>query len=122
MQHYTSMNQSKRLLEIGISPDTADMYYNPPPSRNIPHIGHANTSLIQLPAWSLSALIELLPNSIHNFDLWIRQNNCCYFRIEETGATTICYEEKADNTFNVVYNMVIKLKTTASVLSVEDIN
>jgi len=65
---YTSVEQSQRLIGLGLDVDTADLYYifrrNSEPrlalfASNIPE-GMLNN----LPAWSLSALINQLPQFI----------------------------------------------------------
>lgn len=68
----TSIEESKRLLELGIDQNTADMHYQYAPNSEklyvIPQIG--SPSIVRLygkeciPAWSLGALIELLPPKI----------------------------------------------------------
>lgn len=64
----TTLGQSKRLLEAGIDPKTADMRWEASPWR-IPHLRYQNdiTPLFApevTPAWSLSAIITLLPEHI----------------------------------------------------------
>ena len=64
----TSVEQSKRLLELGLKPETADMEliynifsntYEPLPK------AFPTTNKCEIPAWSLHRLIELLPQDIH---------------------------------------------------------
>lgn len=68
----TSVEQSERLVKIGVEEHTADMYYvlmsNKQPKRlMIKESAMPRNLLNVLPAWSLSALIELLPYFIeHN--------------------------------------------------------
>jgi len=87
MTHYTSIEQSKKLVELGLNPDTADMYYfcDPTPAGNVMHPTliivekHLHSRLPEydkgdIPCWSLGALLELMPASIeevkdHNVDL-----------------------------------------------------
>ena len=81
----TSIDQSKKLIELGIDVNTADMYYQKvlPKSDKIEHIPKVGNPLESLewynkgythfgkeplkleehcvPAWSLSALLELIP-------------------------------------------------------------
>lgn len=83
MQHYTTIEQSKKLLELGLSPETANMYWKKNPILNsekkwIPRI--INKLLIPfddedtIPCWSLGALLEVMPTQIeevkdHKVDL-----------------------------------------------------
>ena len=49
-KYYTSIEQSKKLLELGLSPESADMVS--PDTEKL------------LPCWSLGALLELMPETI----------------------------------------------------------
>ena len=62
----TSIEQSKKLLELGIDITTADMWWN------IGIGGYSGPSCVSvsdvdIPAWSLSALLELIPESINDY-------------------------------------------------------
>ena len=67
----TSVEQSKRLLEIGLKPETADMYhttfYRDNVGYEIIQVRNEKLPLLsqEIPAWSLHRLIELLPQNIH---------------------------------------------------------
>ena len=71
MIHYTTVEQSKKLVELGLNPDTADMFYSRRPT------GKSDYSIfpdfksegrlevftkVDLPCWSLGALLKLIPN------------------------------------------------------------
>lgn len=74
----TTIEQSKKLVELGIDPSTADMYYEE--EINLPKLVVGDYKLhiqcmedkdyrklsnpVLSPAWSLSALLELMPRSI----------------------------------------------------------
>ena len=77
MLRYTTQEQSRRLLELGLDPETADMVYKvlqgtTPSGRAIGHVCFATPrSLLRddivipgLPAWSLEALLEAIPKSV----------------------------------------------------------
>lgn len=77
MNHYTSIEQSKKLVELGLNPDTADMHYikciRENDVRYIPEL-LLDDNECDIPCWSLGALLELMPASIeevkdHNVDL-----------------------------------------------------
>lgn len=64
----TTIEQSKHLLELGLDPNTADMYY-------LPQVMNEGETLWPIdegydlddadqPAWSLSALLEVMPSFI----------------------------------------------------------
>lgn len=64
----TTIKQSKKLLGLGINPDTADMLYI---KREIndtfietPIVRPNGELLNSLPAWSLSALVDLMPKNV----------------------------------------------------------
>lgn len=59
----TTREQSKKLQELGISADTADMFY--PLGSSFPEICDNRDNLqADYPAWSLGALIELMPDRL----------------------------------------------------------
>ena len=65
----TTIEQSKKLVQLGIDISTADMYYpylGDNVYSDIPRVGEAMpySSKHDIHAWSLSALMELLPRSI----------------------------------------------------------
>lgn len=63
----TSAEQSKRLIELGYSAETADLIYIKPPYFKGYHLlkkewaKNYDDSYAKLPAWSLARLIDLLP-------------------------------------------------------------
>ena len=63
-KHYTSIEMSKKLLELGLSPDTADMHYlkiiRENDVRYIPEL-LLDDNEYDIPCWSLGALLELMP-------------------------------------------------------------
>lgn len=72
----TSIEQSQRLLELGLKPETADMKHFFDDKDDYPFFHHweyfpygwDEESLVDsenIPAWSLHRLIELLPQDIH---------------------------------------------------------
>ena len=78
----TTKDQSARLLRCGVSADTADMIYQTPITasqkatrEDILLVRKADKTLFDtdIPAWSLSALLGLLPFKIHNgkYEYWL---------------------------------------------------
>ena len=67
----TTIEQSKKLIELGIDVKTADMIYN---TLDVFHVRHDTPiDKYHTPAWSLSALLGLIPNveiksKVQNFD------------------------------------------------------
>jgi len=70
----TNIEQSKRLLELGIDPETSDMYwrelrYSEPVEYSLnyrPREMMLTSRTIAFPAWSLSALFELMPATLYD--------------------------------------------------------
>lgn len=124
----TTKEQSQRLLELGLKPETADMYHTTFYRDNIGYeiiqIRNEKLPLLsqEFPAWSLHKLIELLPQDIHLDDyadthyyltinpfnviyenshrLWIyqRDEGCLYDKLIDTIEWTI-----KNNFFNKEY-------------------
>ena len=65
--NYTSIEHSKKLLELELSPESADMHYDSVFGYSIGVIDYVAVSKPykegQLPCWSLGALLELMPNN-----------------------------------------------------------
>lgn len=72
--NYTTIEQSKKLLELGLNPDSADMFYNEEPDECYPKdivdtkypmvIREGQKHYLKeygVPCWSLGALLELMP-------------------------------------------------------------
>ena len=59
----TDIEQSKKLLELGLNPCTADMYYTPL-NMDYPWVWEGKPLLEKdaVPAWTLSALLETMPS------------------------------------------------------------
>ena len=90
MKHYTTIEQSKKLLELGLSPESADMWYNYHRDEwdkikitsTTPSFLMA--SLDDIPCWSVGALLELIPDVITidnnelDFEL-LKGNNSRYY-------------------------------------------
>lgn len=82
MKHYTSIEQSKKLLSLGLSPETADMVYLKYADSNNSTLrfeGAAPMVLMDipideidyetLPCWSLGALLEMMPKEDINIPI-----------------------------------------------------
>ena len=83
--NYTTIEQSKRLLELGLNLETADMVYiKHATSSNLEFrfdddvppmvLGKTSFSKLDVPAlpcWSVGALLDLMPISIDNDDFFL---------------------------------------------------
>ena len=109
----TSLEQSKKLLELGIDINTADMHYLKHSLENfynpIPFIGKLHD---QLPCWSLAALFSVLPEYI-KFDghTWKFYNDHCgiYYMNADTYDTDT-FSANSENLVDACYELIIKLK------------
>ena len=73
MQHYTTVEQSKNLVKLGLKLESADMYYDLFNGDLLPQLVALKLTdkhwmqlypELLMPCWSLGALIDLLPSSI----------------------------------------------------------
>lgn len=74
----TTREQSDRLLQCGVSADTADMMFTPYDTLSTEPYREALKDRGCIPAWSLSALLDLLPTSITD-------ENGTYFQLQLTA-------------------------------------
>lgn len=69
----TTKEQSARLLACGVSADTADMMFTPHNTLSTEPYKETLENRGYIPAWSLSALLGLLPFKIHSgkYEYWL---------------------------------------------------
>lgn len=107
----TSIEQSKQLIKLGIDISTADMFwrYFKKDSRKRYYVGTMddddfNEKSDDVPAWSLSALLGILPYpSLHSTFMGWR---CDSYNKE---GTSCIFGEDADNPVDTCYEMILKL-------------
>lgn len=108
----TDIKQSRKLIKLGLAPKTADMFWRDWRRETelitIPCVGCGNEKE-DLPAWSLSALINLIPNpelSLSASYWWltwgIGEKDC-------DGEFEDFDTEVGDTPIDAAYNTVIKL-------------
>ena len=118
----TSIEQSKKLLELGIDVNTADMRYSPL-NPDIPWVwvGKPLIEKDAIPAWSLTALLELIPkdeNIVSDLDFGHYDDMCNYVAEwcinyvdmsegEENPTIKLCSSE---NPLDAVFDMICWLK------------
>ena len=118
----TSLEQSKRLIELGIDVNSADMVYH----KNLN--GTYNLRVVNnileydIPAWSLSALLELMPSYLFEFERGIDLNLypsinrkvwlCSYMPnvIENTKTDKFKQITHADSLVDAAFDMIVWLK------------
>lgn len=109
----TTLEQSRKLVELGVNPETADMswagysfgrlYLRAMPIKGYPE---------ELsPAWSLSALLKMIPN----VSLYIKSNHlwgcaATWGTPDEFGDCPHCLKEDYDSPIEAAYYVVVWLK------------
>lgn len=131
-REYTTIQQSKELLALGIPEDTADKSWFFPPDADVDDndemgLLHDKPGLSQefpasLPSWSLSALLYVLPG---NIDIEFKDGEACccrlvlvqstekkwicgYFKYDMSEHLVLC---KADQPIDAVFALINKLAT-----------
>lgn len=115
----TSHEQSKRLLSMGVNPETADMqHYQNAQSKWMLYTNQGEDDSLdwtqyRAPAWSLSRLISMMPEKIIKGrkvgDLFISNTDIAYFSFESDGK--LCYltgftKGDEENVFDICIDMI----------------
>ena len=116
----TSIEQSKKLLGLGLSPESADMcyppyyvgdedgdhlYYDKPKNAKKDELSYGKTNSDEyIPAWSLSALLELMPY------FTLDKNNPKFYKDAENPYN--CFNDKHgemdySTPIDAAYNMMV---------------
>lgn len=130
----TSLEQSKKLIELGIDVSTADMHYSTWTILNkgeyilSPNQGETIEELQEnygnqvIPTWSLSALLKLMPPYLFEFERGIDLNiypslngkawHCSYMpnAVENMKKDKFKQITKGDNLIDAAFEMVVWLK------------
>lgn len=108
----TDLEQSRKLVELGLDPNTADMTWQVVRKNKCLHIGYhseyANSEELN-PAWSLSALLELMPKIKASAPILVKalleEKYYCHYHgigtFKEVYTTTF-HEEPIDAAFEMV--------------------
>ena len=120
MKLCTSIEQSKRLIKLGIDVNTADIIYNMFDESYIRH--DTPIDKYHKPAWSLTALLELMPPYLFEFERGIDLNiypnlngkgwHCSYMpnNIESVKKDKFKQITNGDNAVDAAFEMVCWLK------------
>ena len=118
----TSIEQSKRLIELGIDVNSSDMVYHKELNGTYSLRVVDNVLKYDIPAWSLSALLELMPSYLFEFERGIDLNLypsinrkvwlCSYMPNVVENMKTDKFKQitHADSLVDAVYDMIIWLK------------
>lgn len=95
----TSQEQSKKLVELGIDVNTADMYYdcNSYGIQSKPEVAIGTVWSKDIPAWSLTALIGLMPKFSLEKDISINAGYQLHYNYN-----TEYYDEPVDAAFEMI--------------------
>lgn len=110
----TSQEQSQKLIELGIDANTADMYYdvNSYGIQGKPEVAVGKVWSKDIPAWSLTALLSVLPSVI------TREGKRMFLTLEKAGAYNLYYKspdrldelwETKEDVIDACYEMIIHL-------------
>ena len=105
----TSQEQSKKLIELGVDVNTADMYYdvNRYGIQSKPEVAIGKVWSKDIPAWSLTALLKLIPK--FSLEKGI-SNNAGYL---------LCYNYNTtyyDDPVDAAFEMICQLKKYKKIL------
>ena len=108
----TNKKQSSRLLEAGVNPKTADMYLDEfvcPGAFEYTRIeGHMDQDMA-FPAWSLSKLIDMMPDQIecegYNYYLFILPRDK-KFTIKYSAGSNLAQSYCRENLFDAITEMI----------------
>lgn len=118
--NYTTIEQSKKLLELGLNPETADMWWTPLNWQLTEYYVEVKQDGIgtpknPIPCWSLGALLEMMPTSIeevkdHKVDLILGhpKDKWCLAYFDWTGLQQ-GHSTTGDTPLEAAYNMVVWL-------------
>ena len=126
----TDIEQSKKLIELGIDIDTADMHYSTWTILNegeyilSPNQGETIEELQEdygnqiIPAWSLSVLLELIPNGEKNDENYVVTEShsdfyICTYRNCWDGCIHSEYSE--ENLLDAIFGMICWLKENGKI-------
>lgn len=105
MKYYTTIEQSKKLLELGLSPESADWHYHYDfdfdELETCPTFSEEDDHYVlfpqDIPCWSVGALIHILPDRIMHNNL-----NCECFMSPNGVSYSSCF--KGEEAFNIAWS------------------
>ncbi len=116
----TTLEQSRKLVELGIDQSTADMYWTnnglwKDYLKATPRKGYPEETC---PAWSLAALLELMPKHITHPETWHYNFFCLtktknmgfLFEYSNIGLDEVAFEYSSYDLIDAAFEMVVWLK------------
>ena len=107
----TTIEQSKKLIELGIDVNTADMFWADGERPAVWNNKDTSLDEMDIPAWSLAALFKLLPKCIEGAEPSLIKTFRDDYRIvyDIHGDENITSEDYT-NPIDACYEMIIRLK------------
>ena len=115
----TSLEQSKKLIELGIDRKSSDMYYWCGSDLRIGGY-KAQDEELDIPAWTLPALLELIPPYLGEFKDGIdfgfskamngKWYSAHYIQLDNSGLATFTKTVTGDTAVDAAFKMVVWLK------------
>ena len=121
MKHYTSIDQSENLLELGVSPETADFVYYKYNIAKSYHLGLMQPAMYQhglmeghIPCWSVGALIDIMPQTIEDkngvgFGLNVSHGYVEYYNPSMGALYSKHHSTSSETTLDACFEMVCYL-------------
>lgn len=116
--NYTSIEQSKKLLSLGLKPESADMHWLNLPSVgdiavNNPYVKNSGATEGLLPCWSVGALLEVMPKEkevpFSNSNPFVGFGDNTYRCVYLNGDWESSHQETGTTLIEASYNMVVWL-------------
>lgn len=114
MKHYTTLEQSKKLIELGLNPNTADMFWSTEFDMVIctPYLTKSDFETLvpmceSIPCWSLGALLEVMPDGVQTNSN--RTGVSVDITFVHNGVVTDSHGVKNNTYIEAAYNMVVWL-------------
>ena len=112
MKAYTDLEQSKKLAEI-LPLESADMFWPNAPI-TVPCIKDGNPMGVNIPCWSLAALLSIIPkhigDSVFRMDMGETDINLWFDDLSSRTVDEILPDIAKDNPVDACYEMIVRLK------------
>lgn len=120
--NYTSIEQSEKLLELGLKPESADMFYEILTGEIYPQLVRVKLTdkhwmelypEVMMPCWSLGALLEMMPKEgiqpFEDSNPFIGYGDKKYRCVYLNGDWESSHQTMGDTPIEAAYNMIVWL-------------
>lgn len=114
-QKTTTIEQSRRLIKIGLEPMCADMHYLISGDSYLSGYGYEHKRALEcngskyeyLPAWSLPLLLKRLPSNVKTWSWWIDSHGFLF--LTEPNKKQNCFNRAVGNDFSeIIFENVVQ--------------